>query len=66
MYLPFSLTQKVKEFTGKIDALKAAKLAAESRKEMTESPVTKIGGFQDFTAPRSRDRATSQDKPESE
>ena len=47
---------------------------------MAESPVAKIGGFQDFTAPlkaskkkrqlpiapRSRDRAASQDDPESE
>ena len=57
-----------------------AKLAAESKREAAESPVTKIGGFQDFVAPlkagkkkrqlpiapRLRDRATSQDEPESE
>ena len=68
-------TQKVKA-----DAVKAAMHAAESRREVAESPVAKIGGFQDFMAPskasrkkrqlpiapRSRDRATSQDEPESE
>ena len=59
-----------------------AKLAAESRKAAEDmSPVTKIGGFQDFTvpskaaskkkrhlpiAPRRRDTASSQDDQDGE
>ena len=74
----------MKEFTGKIEALKAAKIAAENRKateDIAESPVTKIGGFQDFTvpskaaakrkrqlpiAPRRRELGSSQDDQEGE
>ena len=74
--------QKVKEFTSKIEALKAAKISAESRRageEVAESPVAKLGGFQDFTvpskaggrkkrhlpiAPRRRDTGSSQDDQE--
>lgn len=74
----------MKEFNSKIEALKAAKIAAESRRageEVVESPVAKLGGFQDFTvpskaagrkkrhlpiAPRRRDTGSSQDDQEGE